>query len=166
LPVVGSHSRTLLSALAEASSWPSGEKSTQLTSAVWPVNLKRSLPSAVSSRRIVLSALPLASTLPSRPNASERTAPVCPCPLNDVFSLPLPTSQSRTTLSPPPPLASSWLSGEKATARAVLCPLECTCFPVYGSHQRTVLSPLALATVLPSGLKATPKTLLVWPLSI
>jgi len=76
--VAGSHSRAVLSALAVASSRPSGLNATPLTSLVWPVRVRRCSPVAGSHSRAVPSALAVASIRPSGLNATLRTQLSCP----------------------------------------------------------------------------------------
>jgi len=60
-----SHKRTVLSALAEAKSLPSGLNATENTLMVWPVSgSPRGLPLATSHKRTVLSAPAEAKSLP------------------------------------------------------------------------------------------------------
>jgi hypothetical protein len=55
VPVAASHSRTVLSRDADATSCPSGEKATALTSEEWPSSVLRHVPVAASHSRTVLS---------------------------------------------------------------------------------------------------------------
>ena len=59
LPLATSHSRTVLSPLPEASSFPSGEKATASTEFVWPLNARSSFPVATSHSSAVFPELTL-----------------------------------------------------------------------------------------------------------
>ncbi|KAK2754608.1 hypothetical protein CKAH01_17405 [Colletotrichum kahawae] len=80
---------------------------------------------------------------------------------------PVAASQSRTVWSPDAD-ATTWPSGEKATAQTedVWPSSVCRGAPVAASQSRTVLSCDADATTWPSGEKATAQTEFVWPSSV
>jgi hypothetical protein len=73
LPVAASHSRTVLSPDADATSWPSGEKATALTQSEWPSSVLRHLPVAASHSRTVLSPDADATNCPSGEKATALT---------------------------------------------------------------------------------------------
>ena len=162
----GSHSRTVLSPPALASSRPSGLNATPRTELVWPVRVRRCSAVAGSHSRTVLSPPALASSRPSGLNATPRTAPVWPVRVRRCSAVA--GSHSRTVLSPPA-LASSRPSGLNATSKTVASfalyigaravsantfrntpvrgprppwPVRVRrCSAAAGSHSRTVLSP-------------------------
>src|SRR5204862_1454386 len=72
-PVPVSHSRTVLSHDADATSWPSGEKATALTQSEWPSSVLRQEPVAVSHSRTVLSSDADATSWPSGEKATALT---------------------------------------------------------------------------------------------
>src|SRR5579862_5695273 len=72
-PVAVSHSRTVLSIDADATSWPSGEKATALTHLEWPSSVLRQEPVAVSHSRTVLSSDADATSWPSGEEATALT---------------------------------------------------------------------------------------------
>ena len=110
-PVAGSHSHTVPSTPALASTLPSGENATPITQSAWPSSTWVCRPLAGSHNRTP-SRLALASTLPSGENATPFTTPVLPSSVP--VGWPLAGSHSRTVLSPA--LASTLPSGENATA--------------------------------------------------
>ena len=79
-PVATSQSRTVPScdADADASTWPSGEKATELTAPLWPSSVCFWAPVATSQSRTVLSLDPDASVWPSGEKATELTQPSWP----------------------------------------------------------------------------------------
>src|SRR5262249_9556852 len=81
LPDVGSHSRIVPSAPAEARVLPSGLNTTTCTVSVWPSNRSRSLQVTGSHNRTDLSVLAVARVFPSGLNARPSTPPACPTSL-------------------------------------------------------------------------------------
>ena len=77
-PVAASHTRTVLSQEADATSWPSGEKATVLTLPVWPSSTLQHDPLAASHTRTVLSEEADATSWPSGEKAMALTLPVWP----------------------------------------------------------------------------------------
>ena len=149
-PVAGSHSRTVPSSPALASSRPSGENATASTPPVWPRGWRRAGrwpgPTAAPCRR--RRRWPAAA----RPGENATARP-CRCgPARVAAGWPVAGSHSRTVPSSPA-LASSRPSGENATAvdPAGVAPRVAVGWPVAGSHSRTVPSSPALASSRPSG---------------
>ncbi len=112
-PVVGSHSRTVLSLLAEAKSPPSGDHATADTGPRWPSKTPRSSPVLASQRRRLQSTNPPdASKAPSGDQSTQVTLPSC--------------SSTRRTAEPAPPtrgrlvkrsqgrLARAWLAASSS----------------------------------------------------
>ena len=66
-----SHSLTSLSPPPVASVLPSREKQSDITTPEWALNVKRSVPVAMSRMRTMPSRLPVASVLPSGAKASD-----------------------------------------------------------------------------------------------
>src|SRR5438552_3646337 len=77
-PVAVSHSRTVLSSNADATSWPSDEKATALTPSEWPSSVLRQEPVAISHSRTVLSHDADATSWPSDKKATTLTHPEWP----------------------------------------------------------------------------------------
>ena len=98
-PVAGSHSRTVPSLPALASSRPSGENATLLTPPAWPSRVAAGWPVAGSHSRTVPSLPALASSRPSGENATLWTPPVWPSRV--AAGWPVAGSHSRTVPSPP-----------------------------------------------------------------
>ncbi|KAF1965829.1 hypothetical protein BU23DRAFT_443005, partial [Bimuria novae-zelandiae CBS 107.79] len=73
VPVAASHSRTVLSREADATSWPSGEKATALTSPEWPSSVLRHVPVAASHSRTVQLREADATSWPSGEKATALT---------------------------------------------------------------------------------------------
>ncbi|PZD23657.1 EST1-DNA-bind domain containing protein [Pyrenophora tritici-repentis] len=165
VPVTASHSRTVLSLDADATSCPSGEKATALTTLEWPFSVLRHVPVAASHRRTVSSPDADATRCPSGEKATAMTGEEWPSSV--LQHVPVAASHSRTVLSPDAD-ATRCPSGEKATiATGEEWPSSMLRHaPVATSHSRTVLSPDADATSSPSGEKATAVTNLEWPLSV
>ena len=69
-PVAASHSRTVLSWDADATSWPYGEKATALTTLEWPSSVLRHDPVAASHSRTVSSQDADATSWPSGEKAT------------------------------------------------------------------------------------------------
>ena len=164
-PVTGSHNRTVPSLPALASSLPSGLNATASRQPVlaggglrrragrWPD------PTAAPCHR----RRPLASSLPSGLNATPSTPPVSWSAGGGADGL----AGDRV---PQPHRAVAAGAGQQLAVRAERHPVTPpsgpvvglegvpTGWPVTGSHSRTVPSPSALASSLPSGLNATPST--------
>src|SRR6516162_8130251 len=145
LPVVGSHSRTVLSQPPEASVFPSRENVTKLTSAVWPLQILFTSHVVVSQSNTKPSIPADASVLPSGENATPRTSLVCP--LSERVSLPVAVSQILIAVSWLV-AASSLLSGENATATTMSRWPSKTCrsLSLSASQMRTVPSLLPEAS--------------------
>ena len=95
-PVAISHSRTVLSFDADATSLPSGEKLTALTQSEWPSSVLRQDPVDVSHSRTVSSSDADATSLPSGEKLTALTQPEWPssvwsralhssCPFDNLF---------------------------------------------------------------------------------
>ena len=98
-PVSAFHSRTVLSAPAEASRCPSGLNATLCTASVWPVSgAPMGWPVSAFHNRTVSSALPEAIRCPSGLNATLYTASVWPVS-GAPRGWPVSASHSRTVLS-------------------------------------------------------------------
>ena len=124
----------------------------ELTTPVWPCqeSVLSNRPVAASQSLTEPSPLPLASVLPSRLKATELTPLVCPASV--LSNCPLAASQSRTVLSPLP-LAIVLLSGLNATEVTLpVCPVSVLGSWPLPASQSSMLYPLPLAPVLPSGL--------------
>ena len=156
-PVVVFHSRTVLSQLALAIVFPSGEKRTLLTKSACPMSVLMCCPVVVFHNRTVSSQLALAIVLPSSEKRTLLTVSM-PYECFQVLScgrVPQPHGFVQLALAIVLP------SGEKHTLLTMsVCPVSVfRCCPVVASHNRTVLSQLALAIVFPSGEKHTLLTL-------
>ena len=165
-PVAGFHNRTVPSPPAVASSLPSGLNATPIT----PLGAGRSWrgvptgwPVAGSHNRTVPSPPALASSLPSGLNATPNTPPAGRRPWRGV---PIGLAGGRV---PQPHRAIAAGAGQQLAVRAERHPEHAMVgvagwrgvpmgWPVAGSHNRTVPSPPALASSLPSGLNATANT--------
>jgi hypothetical protein len=127
-PVAASHSRTILSLDADATTLPLGENATEKTQSVCPSSFCGAAPVAASQSRTVSSHDADANTLPSGEKATEQTQPVCP----SSFCSPAPVavSQSRTVLSIDAD-ATTLPAGEKITDQTPsVCPSSfCTAAP-------------------------------------
>src|SRR5262249_7671742 len=143
LPVATSHRLTVWSQPPEASTFPSGEKATEVItlphlSSPWEGS---SFPVA-TSQRASFPLLPDARVLPSGEKATLKVAP--PCTRMLCNSRPVAVSQIRIVPSLPAE-ARVLPSAESATPRtARVCPLNCrSSFPVARSQIRIVWSQLA-----------------------
>ena len=148
-------SRTVWSAPAEASVWPSGLNATPETS---PRGRRERRRTAVRVRtfhsRIVASLLPDASVWPSGLNATLLTVP--PWPVSDAIACACGCPRAGPC-GRWPAEASVWPSGLNATsitAPSWLVSGVPSCLWVCGSQSRIVPSPPAEASVRPSGLNA------------
>src|SRR5262249_25041299 len=159
----------VLSLHPEASTLPSEEKDNEVIACWCPSKVRSCLPVATSQRCtalgfpsgafrfIALSFPPEASVLPSGEKETGQT--ICGCS-SSWSSLPRPTSQSCTTLSPSTTEASVLLSGEKGR-EPINFPFPCrTCngFRLAASHSRMIPLFSPEATVLPSEEMASAKT--------
>ena len=155
-PLATSQSFTVLSLLPDASSFPSGENTTDLTLEC-SLSVRSARPLATSQSLMVWSSLPEASMCPSGENATDSTT--LECPLRVRSSRPLATSQSLIVLSLLPE-ASSFPSGENATEVShPECALRVrNSRPLATSQSLTVLSQLPEASSFPFGENATEAT--------
>ena len=154
-----------LSTLALASLCPSGLNATPVTVSVWPVRGAPSWPVSAFHNRTVLSSPALASRCPSGLNATPHRAGVAGQGGADGLAgvgVPQPHRVVVAGAGQPVPVGA-----ERHTVTAPVWPVRGAPIgsPVSGFHNRTVLSPPALASRRPSGLNATPYTTSVWPVS-
>src|SRR5262249_35294011 len=147
---------------------PSGENVSALTSRAWPWSRVISLP-LVGSQRMIAWLLPAVASRSCTPWAEGRggSAPCCDSgstrsdvatlvPAGGAGSLAMPSDDREVFLGGTPAAVVAGGTLSRKVARGVA---------VNGSHRRTVPSQPALASVCPSGEKATAQTAAVCPLS-
>mmetsp|Transcript_19501 Transcript_19501/g.54244 ORF Transcript_19501/g.54244 Transcript_19501/m.54244 type:complete len:335 (-) Transcript_19501:225-1229(-) len=160
-PVLGFHSRTVLSQLPLASRLASRQKATALTAAAWPSRHCSSSADSESHTLMVESSLPLASRTPSGRRATQVTAMAWPSSL--WMSSPLLGSHSLTLLSSLPLIRAPPSSRNARHVTPLVCPfMVARTLPEATLHRRMRLSQLAVARVAASGLKATAVTSSLW----
>ena len=166
-PVSAFHSRTVLSALAEARRCPSGLNATPVTASVWPVRgCADGLAGVGVPQPHRVSALAEASAVPvgakrhtvtpagvAGERGADRLAGV---------GVPQPHRLVGAGGGQPVPVGAERHTGHRVGVAGQRCAIG---WPVSASHSRTVLSSLAEASRCPSGLNATPITAPVWPVS-